>query len=312
MTTLISCNNVNKRFAAKNALDNVSFELNAGSPVALIGPNGAGKTTLFSILCGYFKADSGTVSLLGEVPGSPRLFGRVSALPQDAELDPDMPIVKQLRFFGQLQGLAKCEAKEEAERVLTLLGLADAKQKKPGQLSHGMRKRACIAQAIMGKPELALLDEPTAGLDPANAKVIREQIMALSGETTFIVSSHNLQELERICQRVLYLADGKLSELSLVEERVESTVEQVAGQAGEAQKVAYLTLLVNSSDGEKAEQLLLKHEAVSEITLSQGGELLLQYDGRTGFDVEVLQLLAANGIAYRQLINGKTLEAKLF
>ena len=100
MSGIICCENLSKHYGSNLALDNVSFELESGSPIALVGPNGAGKTTLFSILCGYLRPSSGSVSLLGHKPGSSKLFGQLSALPQDAQLDPSFTIHEQLSFYA--------------------------------------------------------------------------------------------------------------------------------------------------------------------------------------------------------------------
>ena len=210
MSVVINCQQISHRYGSKLALDNVNFTIDAGEPVALVGPNGAGKTTLFSILCGYLQPSSGSIELFGCHPNSPSLFGKVGALPQDAQLDPRFSVLKQLLFFCQLQGISKSQALMEADRVLELVGLSQSKHVKPQELSHGMRKRIAIAQALLGQPELILLDEPTAGLDPVNARAIRKLISDLSAHATFMVSSHNLDELEKLCQTVLYLDQGKL------------------------------------------------------------------------------------------------------
>ena len=124
MTVLIQAQSLSKNYGAKRALDNVSFEINKGAPVALVGPNGAGKTTLFSLLCGYILPSSGKLSVMGHTPGSAALFGKLTALPQDAQLDPRFSIAHQLNFYGQLQGLDGAVRKKETARVLELVGLS--------------------------------------------------------------------------------------------------------------------------------------------------------------------------------------------
>lgn len=196
--SLIVTRNLTKRYGSKTALDDVSLQVEAGAPVALVGPNGAGKTTLMSLMCGYIQPDGGSLEILGHVPGSRQLLGKVCALPQDALLDPNFSVGEQLSFFASLQGFSAKDARREAERVLELVELKDAARHKPTALSHGMGKRVAIAQALIGTPQLVLLDEPTAGLDPANARAVRELISHASEQTTFLISSHNLEELERL------------------------------------------------------------------------------------------------------------------
>ena len=213
-----------KRYGRTRALDGLDLVLEAGAPIALVGPNGAGKTTLLSLLAGFVRPSGGTVEVLGERPGSAALGGRVGALPQDALFDPRLSVGHQLRVLAELQGFDRRAARTEASRVLGAVGLDDVERRRPTALSHGMRKRVALAQALIGEPVLVLLDEPTAGIDPENARAIRELILergrpdaspAAGGRerrrgTTFVVSSHNLDELERLCGTVVQLERGAL------------------------------------------------------------------------------------------------------
>ncbi len=299
---MIEIQNLSKLFGAKRALDNLTFTLEKGKPIALVGPNGAGKTTLFSILCGYIFPSAGEVSIFGEKPGSNSLFGRLSALPQDAQLDPRFAISYQLEFYARLQGISAKDARMEAERVLDLVQLKDVLKEKPAQLSHGMRKRVAIAQALMGTPELVLLDEPSAGLDPVNARNIRDMVAELSDKVTFIISSHNLHELEQLCSTVLYLQQGKLSQ--------QTNVSKFTGESG------FLTLLLeeNTISMEQIQQAFAQIAGFEKVTPSQKNEFLLQYHAQQNpvFDQHLLACLTENNWNYRQLIKGKTLEEQLF
>ena len=301
MSSLIKCRGLTKTYGNKKALNNISFEIEAGQPIALVGPNGAGKSTLFSILAGYMPATSGEAKILGYQVGSPELIGRIGALPQDAMFDPNLTIIQQLSFLAQLQGFGKNESIKEAARVLELMHLSDTAKEKMTALSHGMKKRVAIAQALMGKPELVLLDEPTAGLDPENARNIRQQVMALSGETTFVISSHNLEELERLCEQVLHLDHGELKAHKMI------------GQSEVHQSMAYLTLrlaIKSATLDDKIKQL----KAVSQVETKQGDELMIRYNYSENpiLDQQLLQLLAQHGIAYRQITHGQSLEDQLF
>jgi ABC-2 type transport system ATP-binding protein len=300
MSTLISCDGLSKHFGSKTALQQVSFELQHGDTAALIGPNGAGKTTLFSILCGYLRADSGQAQLLGRPAGSSALFGRISALPQDAQFDPGFSVGEQLQFYGRLQGLNGKTAAAETTRVLTLVGLAGEAGHKAAALSHGMRKRAAIAQAFIGQPELVLLDEPTAGLDPANALAIRQLISQLSGQVSWLISSHNIFELEQLCNKVLYLDKGQLT-----------ASDTAAVQAGAPH---YLTLQLQQDGSETLLQTLRQLPGLISVQQPQKKQLVLivQSELFDNFDISLLQCLAANGWRYRSLTQGQTLEQKLF
>ncbi len=299
MSSLICCQGINKFYGSKQALKDVTFELEQGTTTALVGPNGAGKTTLFSILCNYHLPSSGEVTILGHKPGSNALFGQVGALPQDAQLDPRFAIKHQLELYAKLQGFSKKQAAIECQRVLELVDLSQTLNERPGALSHGMRKRVTIAQALIGSPKLVMLDEPTAGLDPANAKNIRQLVMDLNGEANFVISSHNLDELEKLCDTVLLLEQGKLTQ-------------QKVGHVS-ADNTRTMTLLLDGSN-DSAIAVLKQLSAIISVEPLNKQEFILNYDGslNPNFDIELLQALQQHNLNYRQLTKGLSLEQQLF
>ncbi|MBB1323379.1 ABC transporter ATP-binding protein [Shewanella sp. SR43-8] len=297
--SIIQCDNLSKQYGNKLALDTVSLTLTQGAPIALVGPNGAGKTTLFSLLCGYIQPTNGSISILGHKPGSKALQGLLSALPQDAALDPNFSIVSQLQFFAQLQGMTTKAAKLEALRVLALVDLTDSAEAKPKSLSHGMSKRVSIAQALMGSPKIVLLDEPTAGLDPANAKKIRQIVKDLSDNTTFVISSHNLDELEKLCDQVVYLEHGKLQQ----------SVSIKASQATD-----FITLTMKQCDMDSLHQKLLGLNDVIQVRRIGDDQYVIEYQKQSGFAIEIqlFELFTVNQWQYKALLKGRTLEETLF
>ncbi|WOT06578.1 ABC transporter ATP-binding protein [Shewanella youngdeokensis] len=296
---LLECKSLSKSFGNKQALHQVDLSIDAGEPIALVGPNGAGKTTLFSLLCGYIAPSSGEIRLLGHKPGDTALLGRISSLPQDATLDPCFDIVTQLSLFGTLQGFSKREAKAEALRVLTLVDLADCASQKPNSLSHGMAKRVAIAQSLIGSPELVLLDEPTAGLDPANAKRIRDLVKQLSTNTTFIISSHNLDELEKLCGQVLYLEQGQLTQ---------------SVSMADNQQEQYLTLTMQQCDSTVLMDAIRGLPDLISIDIKQQNEFLIRHNSQDNYSIEMalFTLFKQHGWQYKALLKGRTLEDKLF
>ena len=211
MTNVVSIKGLSKRFGNVQALNNVSFEVPSHSIFGLLGPNGAGKTTLFSIVADFLKADAGTIEVLDiDTRNISRLQGRLSILPQDAQFQRNVPILDQLVFFRLLAGSTKKKAQEEVIHSLDLVGLKSFAKRRVGSLSHGMVKRLGIAQAFLGHPEVILLDEPTAGLDPAAARQIRDLIKKLQERATIIVSSHNLDEIQELCDHVAILDHGNM------------------------------------------------------------------------------------------------------
>ncbi len=210
---------VRKSFGRTEVLRELSFSVPAGSICGFVGPNGAGKTTAFSIICGFLQPDGGKIDLLGEGPFSVRHHrGRVTALPQDAIMPPQARLIDLLVLYAALQQIPRTARREEAMRVLAMVDLADHATMRVKSLSHGMRRRLEVAQAFLGTPDLILLDEPTNGLDPRQALTLRQAIAAHRGVRTILVSSHNLLELERLCDHVIMIEGGRTVQAGTIEE----------------------------------------------------------------------------------------------
>ncbi len=209
MSAAIEIKGVSKHFGPKVAVDGVTFTVAEGECYGLIGPNGAGKTTTFSMMCGFLFPTAGTIRVLGADPTEPgALKGKVGVLPQDAVLPPAWPVGALLTYLARLSGLP--EPEKEARAVLERVLLPETWAVPAGAMSHGMAKRIAMAQALMGRPPVVFLDEPTAGLDPKIAAAVRQLIRELKGNATVVVSSHNLQELEELCDSTAILDKGKL------------------------------------------------------------------------------------------------------
>ncbi|MGJ8664513.1 MAG: ABC transporter ATP-binding protein, partial [Marinicella sp.] len=190
--TAIEVKNLSKKYGQQFALNDVTLDIKTNITTGLIGPNGAGKTTLMSLICDFIHSTQGDVQVLGHQAHSAALKGRVTILPQDARFLKSLSIKKQLAMLAELQGFDAKAAHQESLRVLELVDLRQAQNKLPEHLSHGMLKRCAIAQALIGNPELILLDEPTAGLDPSTTDSIKAVIKNLQNKATIVISSHNL------------------------------------------------------------------------------------------------------------------------
>ena len=209
--TAVVLDKVVKRYGSHLALNELSLTIPKGSICALIGPNGCGKTTTMGVIAGLLHIERGAVDILGRGPFDARAHaGRVSLMPQDAVPSTHVSISESLRYYARLQGLDPASAKREAEVALEKVQLHDRARSRFGQLSHGMRRRFSIAQALLGKPELVLLDEPTSGLDPELVVQIRELIMQQRREATMLISSHILSELETMCDHAIFVERGKV------------------------------------------------------------------------------------------------------
>ena len=208
---VVTLRGVRKKYGAVVALERLDLDVRRGAVFGLLGPNGAGKSTTFGLVCGWLRADAGEARVLG-VPSREihRLRGRVSALPQDAAFPKNATVRRQLVHFGLLAGLTRARAEDEAHRALAAVGMSEAAERKGGELSHGMLKRVGLAQALVGEPELILLDEPTAGLDPAAARQVKDLVGGLAPRATVVISSHNLAEIQEVCSHGAILDHGRL------------------------------------------------------------------------------------------------------
>ena len=191
----ISLQHINKSFASQQVLKDICLEIPAGRVLGLLGPNGAGKSTLMKILIGLWKADSGEV----HVPE------RIGYLPENNPLYEEMYVTEYLQFMA---GLTK--AKENIDTLIERVGLTPERHKHIRELSKGYRQRVGLAQALLGDPELLILDEPTTGLDPNQLVEIRSLIKNMGKERTVILSTHIMQEVREMCDRVVILNHGEI------------------------------------------------------------------------------------------------------
>ena len=299
--TVVQTDNLSKSFAQVRALSEVTLAVNKGVTTGLVGPNGAGKTTLFSLLCGFLKPSSGFIKVLGYPPNHPALRNRAAILPQDAAFLRSVAIGRQLTMLAELQGFSRRDARIEAQRVLELVQLTTASGHIPDQLSHGMLKRVSIAQAFIGAPELVLLDEPTSGLDPETANHIRTLIRQLSGERTFIISSHNLAVIEDLCGEILILDKGKLAHHSKIADLIART--------------RALSFRLESDPPDDVEKLFSHLPRITQVDSGQPGQcrLVVHFSDSEDqqLEIEILKCLAKGGLAYREMVRGERLEEKV-
>ena len=195
----LTLKDVTKRFKNRVAVDRFSMEFQPGV-YGLLGPNGAGKTTLLRCICGLYRLNGGSIQG-GESPGY---------LPQSFGMFRELTLTQMMEYLATLKGLPKGEQEEEIRRVLDLVNLSDRAGSRVKALSGGMVRRAGIAQALLGDPEVVILDEPTVGLDPKQIIEIRSLIRDLGHDHTVILSSHILSEVQAVCQTILILSHGKL------------------------------------------------------------------------------------------------------
>jgi len=212
-TPSIRVENLTRRFGALSAIQNVNFTVNRGEIVGFLGPNGAGKSTTMRILSGIMPASSGAAWIDGvAVAHNPHAVKqRIGYMPENNPLPNDMRVVEYLRFRARLKGISGRSLRTSVEDVMETCDLArTARRKIIGTLSKGFRQRVGIADALLGKPSVIIMDEPTIGLDPHQIQGIRKVIKQLRGRLTVVLSSHILPEIERSCDRVIIINRGRL------------------------------------------------------------------------------------------------------
>lgn len=201
---------VTKRYGRRMALDGLDLIVPRGTVFGLVGSNGAGKTTSLTVVSGIIRPTRGDVNVLGDGPFNPAVHaGRLALLPQDTDLPGVARVGELLLYYAELQGIARAEAGPMVAEVLDWVHLSDRYKSAIRTLSHGMKRRVMIAQAFLGSPELILLDEPLSGLDPKEVANIRNILCERRGRQTIVISSHNLHEIERICDHVAFIEKGR-------------------------------------------------------------------------------------------------------
>jgi len=214
-----------KNYGHLQALKGVSFSVADGEIVGLLGPNGAGKTTIIKILTGYLQPDEGTVEVdgLDVLTQTQAAQARIGYLPENAPLYPELSVQAYLKLMADLRQLPAQEQRERLSEAIHATALADRLTQPIGQLSKGYRQRVGLAQAILHRPRLLILDEPTVGLDPTQIVEIRGLIRRLSQHSTILFSTHILTEVEALCDRAIILMNGEIRADARLNELASST-----------------------------------------------------------------------------------------
>lgn len=243
---VIRVSRLTRSYAGRPAVRDLSFTVQAGQIYGLLGPNGAGKSTVMNILAGYIAATSGEVTVCGHPLPEEAAAAKacVGYLPETPPLYPEMTVEEYLRFAAALKGVRRAERPAQAQAAARRAGVAEVMPRLIRGLSKGYRQRVGIAQALLGSPQLIILDEPTAGLDPAQVIEVRRLVRELGGSHTVLLSSHILSEVEAVCSHLLILSCGKLaacgplSELTAGGRSLEELYLERTGGAGAGKEAA--------------------------------------------------------------------------
>ena len=286
---MIKVENIDKIYGRFKAVDNVSFHIGKGEIVGLLGPNGAGKTTIMKILTGYHYPTHGTAILNGYSIYDDLLKVKESTgyLPEMAPLYDDLTVIEYLDFMADIRKIPKKRKKEEIDRVIQETGLGPVVYRSIGKLSKGYRQRTGLAQAIIHSPDILILDEPTTGLDPNQIIEIRKLICDIGKEKTVILSTHILQEVEAVCNRVLILNHGKIV--------AEGSPDKIRDQV---QKDDRFTIeVVGTVDAQSFRSLEPLTEIIS--TEAQNGKTIIKISAQKGTDTGTLIFYWAVKNGYR-------------
>jgi len=265
---MIQVSNLTKDYGARRAIDGLNFEAQQGEITGFLGPNGAGKTTTMRILTGYMPPSDGTATIAGYdvVRESLEVRKRVGYLPETVPLYTEMTVFDYLKFMADLRHIPNAE--DVVEETLEMVGLLDRAGGFIGNLSKGMRQRIGLAQALLHRPEVLILDEPTIGLDPAQIIEVRNLIREIGKERTVLLSTHILSEAQQLCDRILIINKGKIV--------AEDTPENLQSRLAGAQRVQ-LTL---RGEAAKAAETIGRLGGVQAVSIQNENSLEFQYDAQ--------------------------------
>jgi ABC-2 type transport system ATP-binding protein len=265
------------------AVDDLSLEVGVGEVYGLIGPNGSGKSTTMKVLLGLISATAGKASIFGRDSGDTASRGSVGFLPENPYFYKYLTGAETLKFYGKLCGLSRREIKERTAELLALVDLEGARDRRLGGYSKGMLQRIGLAQALVGDPKLVVLDEPTAGVDPAGSCKIRDLVMEFKQRgITVILSSHLLTQVQEVCDQVGIIFNGKLvregqlDELISIEDQTELVLENAGPEllgriAGLVEETQGAKLLSSGKPRTTLERLFLEETSGQSEDGSDGG-----------------------------------------
>ena len=293
---MIEVKGLSRSYAGRPAIQDLTFSVPRGQVLGFLGPNGAGKSTTMRILTGYLAPGSGTASLAGfdVVKQSLEARRRAGYLPETTPLYNEMRVAGFLDMMCRLRGVPAARRRARVDEAVEKCGLTDRRHEVIGRLSRGLRQRVGLAQAIVHDPEVLILDEPTAGLDPAQTRETRELITALGKEHTVMLSSHILPEVTATCQRVLIINQGRL----VADDTPENLARRVAGaEGGEIEMVVH-------GEGGEIERRLGAVPGVDSVAVTDAGAGLWRVvvrSARADMRDELARVVVEAGFGLREL-----------
>ena len=304
---MIRIENVTKRYGSKLAVDHISFEINKGEVLGFLGRNGAGKTTTMNIVTGYLSPSEGTVLLDGhDIVDDPRYVKRhIGYLPEQPPLYPEMTVDEYLRFVCEIKEVKGSAINGHLTDICGLVKIDDVRRRLIRNLSKGYKQRVGIAQALVGNPDVIILDEPTIGLDPTQITEIRSLIKRLGHDHTLVLSSHILHEVADVCERVVIIDNGKIV-----------AVDSLANLTAVAGETSRMTVRVAGGEAQ-AERTLSELEGVLRIEPlgsrePDSADFMIESDRRTDIRRAMFAALAEAGAPLLMLRPADTTLEEIF
>lgn len=301
----VEIKNLVKLYGKNKALKDISFSVKKGEIMGFLGPNGAGKSTTMNIICGCISANSGSAKVCGcDVLENPEIVKRkIGYLPEQPPLYFDMTVIEYLNFVYELKKV-KLDKKKHIEEIMELVKIADMKNRMIRNLSKGYKQRVGLAQALIGDPEVLILDEPTVGLDPKQIIEIRNVIKELGQKRTVILSTHILQEVEAVCDSVTIISHGSIV--------AQNTIEGLTEITGGKDKYR-LTVLGNAQASQNTLESAEGIESVEVVNLGKGyGEFIVKQRPDTDIRLTLTNLLAKEGLAIGEFRNASLTLEEMF
>ncbi len=269
LITMISVQNVTRKFGKNIAVDNISFAVNRGEMLGLLGPNGAGKTTIMRMITGFIPPSYGSITIDGMdiFEHQYSIKKRIGYMPEQPPLYYDMTSRECLTFVAEIQGLRGKEIRDSIEEVSELCGITHVLKRLTGNLSKGFRQRVGLAQALVHKPEILVLDEPTAGLDPKQIIEIRQLIKGLGEDRTVILSSHILPEVRNTCRKIAIINNGRLIAVD--------TIEALSDMLSRSRRIAVRVARPERVNVDR----LFSIKGVNDLFMGEGNEFALDITG---------------------------------
>ncbi len=292
MEMMIEVQDLSKYYGPTLAISGLNFEVAKGEIVGFLGPNGAGKTTTLKIMAGFLAPSAGTARIGGFdcVSESLQVRRSLGYLPENVSLYPDLSVTQFLEFAARAKGVDSKAEKQEIERAIGDCGLEEVRHKMVATLSKGYRQRLGLAQALLKRPPLVILDEPTIGLDPSQIVEIRQLIKEFAGDHTVILSSHILPEVSQLCRRVIIINRGRIV--------ASDTAENLARQLGDGSRIA----LTVQGPGREVVKALKAVPGVQEVMGRENGRYLVEtVRGDRDLRPELARLVVEKGWQLQEL-----------